>query len=100
MPSASAGGFMYIDSSQVRFDIAGNKTLIIGDLSNDGALDSIAGTGSISKTGAGELVLNADNNNFTGEMRVENGEVTLGRSNSLMNVGDDRCQSNPQNCYG
>ncbi|EFC1526866.1 AIDA-I family autotransporter adhesin YfaL/EhaC [Escherichia ruysiae] len=99
-PSASAGGFMYIDSSQVRFDIAGNKTLIIGDLSNDGALDSIAGTGSISKTGAGELVLNADNNNFTGEMRVENGEVTLGRSNSLMNVGDDRCQSNPQNCYG
>ncbi|MCV5216281.1 hypothetical protein OFC53_34155, partial [Escherichia coli] len=39
-------------------------------------------------------------NNFTGEMRIENGEVTLGRSNSLMNVGDDRCQNNSQNCYG
>ncbi|RFA91578.1 AIDA-I family autotransporter YfaL [Escherichia coli] len=99
-PSSAAGGFMYIDSSQVRFDIAANKTLVIGNLSNDGAIDSIAGNGSISKTGAGELVLNADNNNFTGEMRIENGEVTLGRSNSLMNVGDDRCQNNSQNCYG
>ncbi|CAM6252114.1 AIDA-I family autotransporter adhesin YfaL/EhaC [Escherichia coli] len=98
-PSSAAGGFMYIDSSQVRFDIAANKTLVIGNLSNDGAIDSIAGNGSISKTGAGELVLNADNNNFTGEMRIENGEVTLGRSNSLMNVGDDRCQNNSQNCY-
>ncbi|MBZ2216173.1 AIDA-I family autotransporter adhesin YfaL/EhaC [Escherichia coli] len=99
-PSSAAGGFMYIDSSQVRFDIAANKTLVIGNLSNDGAIDSIAGNGSISKTGAGELVLNADNNNFTGEMRIENGEVTLGRSNSLINVGDDRCQNNSQNCYG
>ncbi|HGX3733496.1 TPA: AIDA-I family autotransporter adhesin YfaL/EhaC [Escherichia coli] len=99
-PSSAAGSFMYIDSSQVRFDIAANKTLVIGNLSNDGAIDSIAGNGSISKTGAGELVLNADNNNFTGEMRIENGEVTLGRSNSLMNVGDDRCQNNSQNCYG
>ncbi len=99
-PSSAAGGFMYIDSSQVRFDIAANKTLVIGNLSNDGAIDSIAGNGSISKTGAGELVFNADNNNFTGEMRIENGEVTLGRSNSLMNVGDDRCQNNSQNCYG
>ncbi|EKP8485021.1 AIDA-I family autotransporter adhesin YfaL/EhaC [Escherichia coli] len=99
-PSSAAGGFMYIDSSQVRFDIAANKTLVIGNLSNDGAIDSIAGNGSISKTGAGELVLNADNNNFTGEMRIENGEVTLGRSNSLMNVGDDRCQNNSQSCYG
>ncbi|TGB67136.1 AIDA-I family autotransporter YfaL [Escherichia sp. E4930] len=99
-PSPAAGGFMFVDSSQVRFDIAANKTLVIGNVSNDGAIDSIAGTGSISKTGAGELVLNADNNNFTGEMRIENGEVTLGRSNSLMNVGDDRCQSNSQNCYG
>ncbi|EOM8237644.1 AIDA-I family autotransporter adhesin YfaL/EhaC [Escherichia coli] len=99
-PSSAAGGFMYIDSSLVRFDIAANKTLVIGNLSNDGAIDSIAGNGSISKTGAGELVLNADNNNFTGEMRIENGEVTLGRSNSLMNVGDDRCQNNSQNCYG
>ncbi|PZY95331.1 hypothetical protein DIV04_15540, partial [Escherichia coli] len=26
------------------------------------------------------LVLNADNNDFTGEMQIENGEVTLGRS--------------------
>ncbi|EHX0978014.1 autotransporter outer membrane beta-barrel domain-containing protein, partial [Shigella sonnei] len=44
--------------------------------------------------------LNADNNDFTGEMQIENGEVTLGRSNSLMNVGDTHCQDDPQDCYG
>ncbi|EPX9907851.1 autotransporter outer membrane beta-barrel domain-containing protein, partial [Shigella sonnei] len=67
---------------------------------NDGAVDSIAGTGLITKTGSGDLVLNADNNDFTGEMQIENGEVTLGRSNSLMNVGDTHCQDDPQDCYG
>ncbi|MFP1591692.1 autotransporter-associated beta strand repeat-containing protein [Escherichia coli] len=30
----------------------------------------------ITKTGSGDLVLNADNNDFTGEMQIENGEVT------------------------
>ncbi len=54
----------------------------------------------ITKTGSGDLVLNADNNDFTGEMQIENGEVTLGRSNSLMNVGDNHCQDDPQDCYG
>ncbi|HFM5040092.1 TPA: AIDA-I family autotransporter adhesin YfaL/EhaC, partial [Escherichia coli] len=47
-----------------------------------------------------DLVLNANNNDFTGEMQIENGEVTLGRSNSLMNVGDTHCQDDPQDCYG
>ncbi|HHF7988283.1 TPA: AIDA-I family autotransporter adhesin YfaL/EhaC, partial [Escherichia coli] len=64
------------------------------------AVDSIAGTGVITKTGSGDLVLNANNNDFTGEMQIENGEVTLGRSNSLMNVGDTHCQDDPQDCYG
>ncbi|EFX9928940.1 autotransporter outer membrane beta-barrel domain-containing protein, partial [Shigella sonnei] len=75
-------------------------TLVIGNTENDGAVDSIAGTGLITKTGSGDLVLNADNNDFTGEMQIENGEVTLGRSNSLMNVGDTHCQDDPQDCYG
>ena len=44
--SAVAGGFMFIDSSQVRFDIAANKTLVIGNMSNDGEIDSIAGNSS------------------------------------------------------
>lgn len=98
--SAAAGGFLYTGSSEIRFDVAADKTLIIGSTENDGAIDSIAGTGVITKAGAGELVLNADNNDFTGEMRIKNGEVTLGRNNSLMNVGDSQCQSNPQDCYG
>lgn len=98
--SAAAGGFMYIGHSVVEFDIAANKTMVIGDNANDGAMDSLAGTGLIAKEGEGELVLNADNNDFTGEMTIENGEVTLGRSNSLMNVGDTHCQNDPQDCYG
>ncbi|WP_320372832.1 AIDA-I family autotransporter adhesin YfaL/EhaC, partial [Escherichia coli] len=81
-------------------DIADGKTLVIGNTENDGAVDSIAGTGVITKTGSGDLVLNANNNDFTGEMQIENGEVTLGRSNSLMNVGDTHCQDDPQDCYG
>ncbi len=90
-PSTAAGGFMYLGLSEVTFDIADGKTLVIGNTENDGAVDSIAGTGLITKTGSGDLVLNADNNDFTGEMQIENGEVTLGRSNSLMNVGDTHC---------
>lgn len=99
-PSTAAGGFMYLGLSEVTFDIADGKTLVIGNTENDGAVDSIAGTGVITKTGSGDLVLNANNNDFTGEMQIENGEVTLGRSNSLMNVGDTHCQDDPQDCYG
>ncbi|MSE96602.1 AIDA-I family autotransporter adhesin YfaL/EhaC [Escherichia coli] len=99
-PSTAAGGFMYLGLSEVTFDIADGKTLVIGNTENDGAVDSIAGTGVITKTGSGDLVLNADNNDFTGEMQIENGEVTLGRSNSLMNVGDTHCQDDLQDCYG
>lgn len=87
---------MYIGHSVAEFNIAADKTLVIGNTSNDGAIDSLAGTGVIVKEGAGELVLNADNNAFTGEMSIQNGEVTLGRSDELMNVGDTHCQSDPQ----
>ncbi|XPE23450.1 hypothetical protein ACNKHM_22290 [Shigella sonnei] len=38
------------------------KTLVIGNTSNDGAIDSLAGTGVIGKRGGERLVLNADNN--------------------------------------
>lgn len=56
---------MYIGHSVAEFNIAADKTLVIGNTSNDGAIDSLAGTGVIVKEGAGELVLNADNNAFT-----------------------------------
>ncbi|HHU9857708.1 TPA: autotransporter-associated beta strand repeat-containing protein, partial [Escherichia coli] len=98
--TAAAGGFMYIGHSVAEFNIAADKTLVIGNTSNDGAIDSLAGTGVIVKEGAGELVLNADNNAFTGEISIQNGEVTLGRSDELMNVGDTHCQSDPQDCFG
>lgn len=98
--SSAAGGFMYIGHSLVTFDVAADKELVIGDLDNPGAMDSMAGTGEIIKNGDGEVVLNADNNSFTGEMSVADGTLTIGRDNSLMNVGETQCQNDPQNCYG
>lgn len=98
-PSTEAGGFMYLGLSEVTFDIADGKTLVIGNTENDGVVDSIAGTGVITKTGSGDLVLNADNNDFTGEMQIENGEVTW------VAATPDECRryslrDDPQDCYG
>ncbi len=56
-PSTAAGGFMYLGLSEVTFDIADGKTLVIGNTENDGAVDSIAGTGLITKTGSGNWYL-------------------------------------------
>lgn len=35
---------MYIGHSVAEFNIAADKTLVIGNTSNDGAIDSLAGT--------------------------------------------------------
>lgn len=97
---AAGGGFMYLGQSEADFDIAKNKTLIIGNTANEGAYDSIAGEGAIFKRGEGELVLNADNSGFTGIFQVLEGTVTLGRDNTLINVGDTHCQTEPDSCQG
>lgn len=97
---AAGGGFMYLGQSEADFDIAKDKTLIIGNTANDGAYDSIAGEGAIFKRGEGELVLNADNSGFTGIFQVLEGTVTLGRDNTLINVGDTHCQAEPDSCQG
>ncbi|WP_330982523.1 MULTISPECIES: AIDA-I family autotransporter adhesin YfaL/EhaC [Enterobacterales] len=98
--SAAAGGFMYVGHSVVTMDVAEGKTMVIGDVSNPGAMDSIAGTGVIVKMGEGDVVFNADNNSFTGLLSVANGTLTLNRDNSLMNVGETACESDPLNCTG
>ncbi|WP_159281940.1 autotransporter outer membrane beta-barrel domain-containing protein [Rahnella variigena] len=97
---AAGGGFMYLGQSEADFDIAKDKTLIIGNTANEGAYDSIAGEGAIFKRGEGELVLNADNSGFTGIFQVLEGTVTLGRDNTLINVGDTHCQTEPDSCQG
>ncbi|AEX51243.1 putative transporter ATP-binding component [Rahnella aquatilis CIP 78.65 = ATCC 33071] len=99
-PDAAGGGFMYLGHSEANFDIAADKTLVIGNTANDGAYDSIAGYGAIFKRGAGELVLNADNSGFTGVFDILEGTVTLGRDDTLVNVGDTNCQSEADTCHG
>lgn len=98
--SAAAGGFMYVGHSVVTMDVAAGKTMVIGSLDNPGAVDSIAGTGVIVKMGDGDLVFNADNNSFTGLLDVSEGTLTLNRDNSLMNVGETACESDPLSCTG
>ncbi|MBF7956531.1 autotransporter outer membrane beta-barrel domain-containing protein [Rahnella victoriana] len=97
---AAAGGFMYLGDSEADFDIAADKTLIIGNTANDGAYDSIAGEGVIFKRGEGELVLNADNSGFTGLFDIIEGTVTLGRDDTLINAGDTQCQTEAGACQG
>ncbi|MGO2158693.1 MAG: autotransporter outer membrane beta-barrel domain-containing protein [Serratia proteamaculans] len=99
-PDAASGGFMYLGHSEADFDSAADKMLIIGNTANDGAYDSIAGSGVVFKRGAGELVLNADNSGFTGVFDVLEGTVTLGRDNTLINVGDTNCQAAADTCRG
>ncbi|WP_233432865.1 autotransporter outer membrane beta-barrel domain-containing protein [Rahnella victoriana] len=97
---AAAGGFMYLGDSEADFDIAADKTLIIGNTANDGAYDSIAGEGVIFKRGEGELVLNADNSGFTGLFDILEGTVTLGRDDTLINAGNTQCQTEAGACQG
>lgn len=99
-PEASGGGFMYLGHSEAEFTVAADKSLIIGNAGNDGAYDSIAGYGAIFKGGAGELVLNADNSSFTGLFDILEGTVTLGRDDTLINVGETHCQNDADTCHG
>ncbi|XNM86193.1 autotransporter-associated beta strand repeat-containing protein [Escherichia coli] len=96
----AAGGCMPPGLSEDTWILPTEKRWLLAIQTMTELLTVFAGTGLITKTGSGDLVLNADNNDFTGEMQIENGEVTLGRSNSLMNVGDTHCQDDPQDCYG
>ncbi|WP_428984855.1 autotransporter outer membrane beta-barrel domain-containing protein [Rahnella bonaserana] len=99
-PDATGGGFMYLGHSEADFNIAADKKLVIGSTENDGAYDSIAGYGAIFKRGAGELVLNADNSGFTGVFDILEGTVTLGRDDTLINVGETPCQAGQGSCQG
>lgn len=99
-PSTAAGGFMYLGLSEVTFDIADGKTLVIGNTENDGAVDSIAGTGLIAKQVPAIWYLMQITMTLLVRCRLKTVKLPPGRSNSLMNVGDTHCRDDPQDCYG
>ncbi|EIP96436.1 outer membrane autotransporter barrel domain-containing protein [Opitutaceae bacterium TAV1] len=83
---AAAGGFLhaYLHSTTI-LDIDAGATLTIGlapsDASYNSAHDSIASYDSdttLTKTGAGALILHADNSHYTGAFNIEAGVVELG----------------------
>ncbi|MDR2673430.1 MAG: autotransporter-associated beta strand repeat-containing protein, partial [Opitutaceae bacterium] len=87
--TASAGGFYYANSAgTLGFNIDAGVTLAIGGgAAANRAHDSIASSGTAArllKTGAGDLVLNADNSYFLGDVAINQGRVILGRDDARL----------------
>ena len=85
--NGKTGGFLYLQSAAVAngsgaatFDVADGATLTIG---KDATADSIASysktdaVSTITKTGAGDLVVNGDMSAFVGELKVSAGSMTI-----------------------
>ena len=83
--NGKTGGFLYLQSAAsasgtATFDVADGATLTIG---KDATADSIASyskTGAVStitKTGAGDLVVNGDMSAFVGTLTVSSGSMTI-----------------------
>ena len=83
--NGKTGGFLYLQSAAsasgtATFDVADGATLTIG---KDATADSIASyskTGAVStitKTGAGDLVVNGDMSAFVGALTVSSGSMTI-----------------------
>ena len=85
--NGKTGGFLYLQSAAVAngsgaatFDVADGATLTIG---KDATADSIASysktnaVSTITKTGAGDLVVNGDMSAFVGNLNVSSGSMTI-----------------------
>jgi outer membrane autotransporter protein len=84
---ASKGGFYYAAAgSTLAFNIDENVSLTIGDAAaGNRAHDSLASanaTARITKAGAGDLILNADNSGFLGALNISEGRVLLGHADA------------------
>ncbi|MFI3291678.1 MAG: hypothetical protein R3Y46_07350, partial [Opitutales bacterium] len=66
------GGFLYQDSGATTFYTDASSSITIGDTSLTG-YDSIAGEGSIEKTGDGTLIINSSMAYYSGSMTVSGG---------------------------
>ncbi|WP_068768864.1 hypothetical protein OH491_23010 [Termitidicoccus mucosus] len=80
--TAGTGGFLYAYASALTtFNIEAGATLTIGDAGETNkAIDSIASynaTAVLTKSGAGKLVLHADNSQFTGTFNIDAGAVEI-----------------------
>lgn len=94
----TSGGFLYLDrDAHAVFNISDGATLTIGNADAEGNMDSIASSirvknggvrqnDSISKTGAGTLVLNGSLNDFHGEFVQEEGVTNVNKNWTATNA--------------
>lgn len=90
--SAKAGGFFFSGTpgtgGTLTFNIGSGASLTIGSATAAQAgADSIASEGAdmvITKTGAGDLILNADNAYYQGSFAINEGRVLLGNNNARL----------------
>ena len=74
--NATSGGFLYLDSdSAMTFTVQDGGTLIIGEANSE--YDSIAGTGSITKNGAGVMSIHSDISRHIGTWNLAAGTLQL-----------------------
>ncbi len=90
----SLGGFLYMAGADATaaFDIGAGGTLAIGGTASiSGTTDSIASgsasTALITKTGAGTLVLHADNSHYTGTFALQKGVLAVSVDENLFGGG-------------
>ncbi|MFC5742166.1 ESPR-type extended signal peptide-containing protein [Dyella tabacisoli] len=77
-----SAGTLQGDTTSLQGNITDNATLVFNQASNGLFAGSIAGTGTLTKAGAGMLVLNGDSSPFTGTTLVQSGTLEVGDSNT------------------
>ncbi|MDR2674534.1 MAG: autotransporter outer membrane beta-barrel domain-containing protein [Opitutaceae bacterium] len=89
--AASGGGFAFLyDTAAITLDVAGRLVVGAENASATAGLDSITSSNNrsvLTKTGAGTLVLNADNTGFLGAFNINAGVVQV---SSTLNLGAGR----------
>lgn len=99
LSSATAGGFLFLDrGSAAIFNITDGRTLTIGETVTNDDTDGIASTipntkstvnkgkhASITKTGAGTLVVNGSLDKYYGTLAIEGGSVVVNSTWNLKN---------------
>ncbi len=78
------GGFLYLQSgASAKFNVAADATLTIGTTGSTDGADSIASlyeeskVPTITKTGAGSLIVNSDMSGFVGNLNVSEGSMVI-----------------------
>ncbi|MFI3291647.1 MAG: hypothetical protein R3Y46_07190 [Opitutales bacterium] len=88
--SDANGGFLYNAGGTVYFNTESGSSITIGDGTT--GFDSIAGSGSINKTGSGSLYINSSMAYYTGSVNIKSGSMYLSNvmnESSIINIDEN-----------